>query len=101
MVAPLTAINGWRWELTSTGFLFVFAVVMLVYHVVAATREGFGGRLYVAASLAGLAILFFSNGTAWAENGGAWKVFLIGLVFLLYAVDLRDRAGHVAKSAQA
>ena len=101
MVAPLTAINGWRWELTSTGFLFAFAVVMLVYHVVAATREGFGGRLYVAASLAGLAILFFSNGTAWGESGAVWKIFLIGLGFLLYAVDLRDRAGHVAKPAQA
>lgn len=101
MVTPLTAVNGWRWELTSTGFLFALAVVMLVYHVVAATREGFGGRLYVAASLAGLAILFFSNGTAWSENGAAWKVFLIGLGFLLYAVDLRDRARHVAKPAQA
>jgi hypothetical protein len=101
MVAPLTAVNGWRWELTSTGFLFAFAVVMLVYHLVAATREGFGQRLYVAGTLAGLAILFFSNGIAWGPNGAAWKIFLIALGFVLYAVDLRDRARHVAKPAQA
>ena len=101
MVAPLTAINGWRWELTSTGFLFAFAVVMLVYHLVVAIREGFGGLVYVAASLAVLAILFFSNGTAWAENGAGWKVFLIALGFVLYAVDLRDRSGRVAKPMQA
>ena len=101
MVAPLTAMNGWRWELTSTGFLFAFAVVMLIYHFVVATREGFGGRVYLAASLAALAILFFSNGTAWAESGAAWKVFLIALGFLLYAVDVRDRAANVAKLARA
>lgn len=101
MVAPLTAVNGWRWELTWTGFFFAFAVVMLVYHFVVATREGVGGRLYLAASLAGLAILFFSNGTAWAESGAAWKVFLIALGFVLYAVDLRDRAKNVAKLARA
>ncbi len=101
MVAPLTAMNGWRWELTSAGFFFAFAVVMLVYHFVVATREGFGGRFYLAASLATLAILFFSNGTAWAESGAAWKVFLIALGFLLYAVDVRDRAANVAKLARA
>ncbi|GMR23920.1 MAG: hypothetical protein BMS9Abin37_2398 [Acidobacteriota bacterium] len=101
MVAPLTAMNGWQWELTSTGFFLAFAVVMLVYHLVVATREGFGARVYVAASLVGLAILFFSNGTAWAENGAGWKIFLIALGFVLYAVDLRDRAGRVAKPVQA
>ena len=101
MVAPLTAMNGWRWELTSTGFLFAFAVVMLVYHFVVATREGFGGRVYLAASLATLAVLFLANGTAWAESGAAWKVFLIALGFVLYAVDLRDRATKVAKFTRA
>ena len=101
MVAPLTAMNGWRWELASAGFFFAFAVVMLVYHFAVATREGFGGRVYLAASLAALAALFLANGTAWAESGAAWKVFLIAVGFVLYAVDLRDRAANVAKLARA
>ena len=74
---------------------------MLVYHFVVATREGFGGRVYLLASAAGLAILFFSDGGAWAESGAAWKVFLIALGFVLYAIDLRDRATHVAKLVRA
>jgi hypothetical protein len=101
MMAPLTAVNGWRWELTSTGFFFAFAVVMIVYHLAVATREGFGGRWYLVASLAALGIVFFANGAAWSPNGAAWKVFLIALGFVLYAVDLRDRAAHVAKLVQA
>jgi len=101
MVAPLTAMNGWRWELTATGFLFAFAVVMLIYHFVVATREGFGGRVYLAASLATLVVLFLANGTTWAESGAAWKIFLVALGFVLYAVDLRDRAANVAKLAGA
>ncbi len=94
MVAPLTAVNGWRWELTSTGFFFALAALMLVYHLVVATREGFGHRAYLAASLGSLAVMFFSNGAGWGESGGAWKIFLISLGFVLYAVDLRDRAAR-------
>lgn len=94
MMAPVTAINGWRWELTSTGFLFALSIVMVLYHLIVAIREGFGNRMYLLASLAALGVVFFADGTAWSENGAGWKVFLISLGFVLYAVDLRDRAGR-------
>ena len=72
---------------------------MLIYHLVVATREGFGHRSYLVASLVGVAVMFFANGTAWGESGGAWKIFLISLGFVLYAVDLRDRAGRRMKES--
>jgi hypothetical protein len=97
MMAPVSAVNGWRWELTSTGFYFAFAALMIVYHFVVATREGFGHRFYLAASMIVLAVIFASNGAAWGESGAAWKVFLIALGFVLYAVDLRDRARAMAR----
>ena len=81
---------------TSPAFLFAFAVLMIVYQLLVVVGENGRGTLYLLASLGVLAAIFFSDGGAWAERGGAWKIFLIALGFVLYAIDLLDRASRVA-----
>lgn len=95
MLAPMTAINGERWPLASTGFLLAFAVLMLAFFSAVTLRQGTGGRLYLGASLAALLGISMSDGTTWQASGGAWKTFWIAFGFVLYAVDLLDRASAV------
>ena len=95
MSAPLTAVNGPGGMPASPAFLFAFAVLMIVYQLLVVVGENGRGTLYLLASLGVLAAIFFSDGGAWAERGGAWKIFLIALGFVLYAIDLLDRASRV------
>ena len=96
MNAPLTAVNGLSGMATFTAFLFAFAVLMIVYQLLVVVGEHQRGTLYLLASLGVLLVIFFSNGAAWADSGGAWKIFLIALGFVLYAVDLLERASRAA-----
>ena len=95
MLLPLTAVNGPRWSLASSGFLYAFGLLVLGYYLLVAVRSG-GELGYLAASLAALVGIFLAEGTAWAASGSSWKVFLIALGFALYAVDRLDRANRVA-----
>jgi len=97
MSFPVTAINGPRLWLGSSGFLFAFALQALVYHLVVVVRQRRSGALYLASSLAILGFVFLTAGTSWGPNGSAWKMFTISFCFVLYAVDLLDRAHRVAK----
>ena len=97
MNAPLTAVNGLSGMATFTAFLFAFAVLMIVYQLLVVVGEHQRGTLYLLASLGVLAVIFFSNGAAWADSGGAWKIFLIALGFVLYAVDLLERASRAGR----
>ena len=101
MNAPLTAVNGLGEMPTSTAFLFAFAVLMIVYQLLVVVGEHGRGTIYLLASLGVLAAIFFSNGAAWAERGGAWKIFLIALGFVLYAVDLMERASRASRAGAA
>lgn len=91
MMAPVTAVNGPRWGLPSSGFLFSLAALVLVYWLVVALRTRGPLRLYLAASLAVMLWLFAGGGIAWAESGSAWQVFLLALGFALHAVDRFER----------
>jgi hypothetical protein len=99
MMAPVAAINGERWRLASTGFLLAFAALMLLYFLVVTLWKGERGTIYLGTSLAGLLLTSLSNGEAWASSGGAWKTFWIAFGFVLYAVDLLERATVVARVA--
>ena len=92
MFAPVAAMNGLNWSLTSSGFLFAFAVMMLSYQLVVTVRMRAKGALYLAASLIALVAIFVAKQTAWSEAGSSWKIFLIAVGFTLYAIDLFDRA---------
>ena len=96
MSAPLTAVNGLGGISSSPAFLFAFAVIMIVYQLLVVVGEQGRGTLYLLASLGVLATIFFSDGAAWTERGGAWKIFLIALGFVLYAIDLLERATRAA-----
>ena len=95
MLLPIAAIHGSRWSLASSGFLFGFAVLMTLYFLAIAIRTR-SDTFYLVASLASLAAIFFSSGTAWSPSGSSWQIFLIALGFALYAVDRIDRARRVA-----
>jgi hypothetical protein len=86
MMVPLTALNGTRWALPTTVFLFAFGALVLVYHAVVAIRDGATGRLYLSLSLLVTVYLFLS-----ASGGGAWQVFCLSVGLSLYSVDFFER----------
>jgi len=86
MSAPVTAFHGSVWSSPSGTFLYAFAVVMLVYYLVVAARARAPGKLYLCTLIAAMGFLFFRS-----DPGGPWKVFLVSVGFVLYAVDLFDR----------
>lgn len=86
MSAPLTAVGGSVGPPPSGGVLFAFALLMLVYELVVALRLRAAGTLYLSAAIG--ATLFLS---VCSRPGGPWKIFLVSVGLLLYAVDLFDR----------
>lgn len=93
MMAPLTALNGTRWSLPTTVFLFAFAELALVHFLLVAIRERAPGKLYLGASIALLLFVFVTGG-----GGGAWQIFFLGFGLVLYAVDLFERMWRRARS---
>ena len=98
LIYPASVMNGWRWALASTGFLFAFVVLALVYQLVVVVREGRSGALYLSASLLVLAAGLARTGSFDPERGAAWGLALLAFGFMLWAVDLYDRAGRVARA---
>ena len=92
MLAPVAAIHGDRWSLTSSAFLFAFALVMVAYYLVVTVRAAAAGRAYLVASIAALLGILVMDGTAWSETGAAWKIFTLAFGTVLYSVDLSDRS---------
>lgn len=98
ILAPVSAINGDRWQLASTGFLLALAALMLVLYLVLSFRRGERGTIYLAATLVSLVLISMSDGTSWSHSGGVWKTFWIAVGCVLYAVDLLDRSSALPDS---
>jgi hypothetical protein len=95
MMAPSTSMSGTGWSLATTVFLFAFAALMVVYHLMVAFRERGPGKAYLGASLVVLLYVFLNAG-----GGRAWQVFLLSLGFVLYGVDLYERMGRPSPSRE-
>lgn len=98
MLAPVAAICGPRYGLASSGLLFALGILSVLYWLVLAFRSGGPLRPYLVVTLAVMALLFLSDGTAWSESGSSWQIFFIASGFVLYAVDRFER-WPVAKGA--
>jgi hypothetical protein len=94
MSSPLVAINGDRWHLASSGFLF-FAALLIVFRYLWDSRtRGRGETWYFATAW----VLLLAGGVVDALNPDPMsfiiKLFIVSSSFVLYGVDLFDRAGQ-------
>jgi hypothetical protein len=96
MSTPLVAINGDRWHLASTGFLYFVALLIVFRYLWDRLGRECGGRLYVISAL----VLLLAGGALDASSSdplsSTIKLFVVSLSFVLYGVDLFDRAGNHA-----
>jgi hypothetical protein len=96
MSSPLAAINGDRWALASTGFLYLVAL-FIVFHGLwdSLGRERRETFFYTA-----VLILLVTGGVldslASDTSSSIIKLFVVSLGFVLYGVDLYDRSGKQA-----
>jgi hypothetical protein len=93
MNAPLTAINGYRWYSASTGFLLFAAVLIVGYRLVQALRSNQKGKLYLTTVLLLLVVGGYGGAVAIDPSRSLFKLFVMSSGFVLYALDLFERAG--------
>ena len=94
MSAPLVAINGDRWDLASTGFLYFLALFILFHYL----WDGLGQERRETVYFTAVLVLLLTAGTLDAISSQTMhsiiKLFVISVSFVLYGVDLYDRAGE-------
>jgi hypothetical protein len=93
MNAPLAAINGDRWNLASTGFLYCVTLIIAFYYTWVTFKEGGSGKVYVTFVVTLLLWGGYLDSAAADSVKSVYKLFVISTGFVLYAVDLFDRAG--------
>jgi hypothetical protein len=94
MNAPLAAINGDRWNLASTGFLYCVTLIIAFYYTWVTFKEGGSGKVYVTFVVTLLLWGGYLDAAAADPVKSVYKLFVISTGFVLYAVDLFDRAGN-------
>ncbi len=96
MSSPLAAINGDRWGLASTGFLYFVALFIVFRYLWDSLGRERRETFYFTAVL----ILLLTGGVLDALDtdplSSTTKLFVVSLSFVLYGVDLYDRAGKHA-----
>jgi hypothetical protein len=94
MNAPLAAINGDRWGLASSGFLFFVTLLIVSYYVFVGFRVKGSSTFYlITVFLLLIAGAYFDAADADPAKS-VYKLFAISAGFILYALDLFDRARY-------
>jgi hypothetical protein len=94
MNAPMAAINGNRWDMASTGFLYFVTLVIVGYYAVVTFKETGNGKLYFVFVLTLMLWGGYLDATTADPVNTVYKLFAISTGFVLYALDLFDRAGR-------
>jgi hypothetical protein len=93
MNAPMVAINGNRWDMASTGFLYFVTLIIIVYYTRVTFRETGSGKLYMTFVLTLMLWGGYLDAATADPLMSVYKLFVISTGFVLYALDLFDRAG--------
>jgi hypothetical protein len=93
MSSPLVAVNGDRWHLASTGFLYFVAIIIVFLYTLEAAKKKRGETAYFISIL--MMLLWGGYLDAFDKDpvSAVIKLFVVSLCFVLYGLDLYNRAG--------